>query len=1144
MANETRTQSQRAHLEVGDAVLSVVQADSQSMSISDLASWEVQCCSPTVLEATAMQGQLATLCLDSPTDVTGQLANSVNGSSSSPVRWPGLVASVTALGHTADGYHYRIALANPLTRLQSTRMMHTTVDTPLDKAWQPILAAALPSSVTIAWQLQHDAPIWPFHLHSDTCALDALQHQWRHAGWCYRFVDVDGTPTLQITDDVAQWQAGQVSDLTVIPLSMPSPAHSRITHFAAQQYARPTSVRVQAANPQTPLTPLIATANSALIDAPLGDVYDTGVFADSLAMTQQLAQRHMQAIDVFRNPYRFTTDDPHLQLGDVLTVHDAPFTTIPLAVRVVHLSHQYQTGEALKPIDTPLAAGQSPVVDNRTQSPHTHHADTPWLTQVLSTASPHTGPGYRATVVAIADTQTYAPLPRPLSDDTGLRAARVDADTVDDNGQYPVRLMGDTTNHPPGAASAPVSLMQPASGPNSGWHAPITHQAEVVLHGLEDAPQAFVMLGHLPHPEHPSPVNNHNATTHQLTTATGHNLSLDDKLQREQVQLTSADAQHQLTLQADPIAPAVQLSTQGDMNLMAGLTHTVHSGNNQIHQSDANHHITVEHDSTVNTGVGPIVQTAGQDHLNQAQQHITHTTTEGDISQLAGDTLLHQANQQVQLTAEQGPITLSTPDGDITLDGAKSITLNAPGIVLTQGKGQLTLNDAAWHYQGPRIDISAPLINIGGSKSQLGGSYSAKQPHPSLVTHTIKLSYKTDAGLPIANAYYTVTFDDNTQQSGQLDAHGKATLTNVPNQPYTVTYSTEQASDTQQPNTDFLNATLQDQRQQLATLAQSLEQQMLQAAQGREQAYNDSSLTQQMLINIGAEMVGVWDSAKAIPQSIQMLGHIDLIPEKVAQLMTVLHDPQMRQTLETLATQYFHDSLYTEADDFHAAGEVYGGVLMAAILKQVGPGLASLIGSATQRFFALLAMQRFDALADAVGTVQAPFEQLFQLIQKTNKTIKRKLGWQRDEGAAGESLTTVENKADSYLMRGRYTTPKEIAQFLKQQGLNKELRREVLESFEYKSSRLKQAGENEFGTRYYDDIHAYAKGRYLFRTFPATRKDLALKSAWNQMSSLKQWKIRPNAWIIEGPAADQGLGYEGGQMQKYILDPENDLMEP
>ncbi len=214
---------------------------------------------------------------------------------------------------------------------------------------------------------------------------------------------------------------------------------------------------------------------------------------------------------------------------------------------------------------------------------------------------------------------------------------------------------------------------------------------------------------------------------------------------------------------------------------------------------------------------------------------------------------------------------------------------------------------------------------------------------------------------------------------------------------------------------------MQDQRQQLATLAQSLEQQMLQAAQGREQAYNDSSLTQQMLINIGAEMVGVWDSAKAIPQSIQMLGHIDLIPEKVAQLMTVLHDPQMRQTLETLATQYFHDSLYTEADDFHAAGEVYGGVLMAAILKQVGPGLASLIGSATQRFFALLAMQRFDALADAVGTVQAPFQQVFQLIQKANKTIKRKLGWQQDEAATGESLTTMEeqnfsNKKDSHAL--------------------------------------------------------------------------------------------------------------------------------
>jgi hypothetical protein len=48
---------------------------------------------------------------------------------------------------------------------------------------------------------------------------------------------------------------------------------------------------------------------------------------------------------------------------------------------------------------------------------------------------------------------------------------------------------------------------------------------------------------------------------------------------------------------------------------------------------------------------------------------------------------------------------------------------------------------------------------------------------------------------------------------------------------------------------------------------------------------------------------------------------------------------------------------------------------------------------------------------------------------------------------------------------------------------------------------------------------------------------LALKMEWNHMTKLKQFRIQSGTWIIEGRAASQGLGYPGGIIQKYILDP-------
>lgn len=117
-----------------------------------------------------------------------------------------------------------------------------------------------------------------------------------------------------------------------------------------------------------------------------------------------------------------------------------------------------------------------------------------------------------------------------------------------------------------------------------------------------------------------------------------------------------------------------------------------------------------------------------------------------------------------------------------------------------------------------------------------------------------------------------------------------------------------------------------------------------------------------------------------------------------------------------------------------------------------------------------------------------------------------------------------------------YAGIKEASQYLISQGVNRTARKEVLQSFEAGTVRLQTADSATFGLRY-SGGNAIDRGRYLFDTLPASRESLALKPNWNQMTNLSQWQIPQGTKYIEGRAAAQGVGYPGGQIQRYVLDP-------
>jgi hypothetical protein len=125
-----------------------------------------------------------------------------------------------------------------------------------------------------------------------------------------------------------------------------------------------------------------------------------------------------------------------------------------------------------------------------------------------------------------------------------------------------------------------------------------------------------------------------------------------------------------------------------------------------------------------------------------------------------------------------------------------------------------------------------------------------------------------------------------------------------------------------------------------------------------------------------------------------------------------------------------------------------------------------------------------------------------------------------------------------------YAGIRQASQYLKEMGVSRAKRVEWLQSFEADTVRVRAAHASEYGLRFFDNINALPRGRFLFESFPASRQSLAILPRWNQMTDIAQWQIRPGATIIEGRAAPQGFWLEGGRWQKFVLNSIDDLFSP
>jgi type VI secretion system secreted protein VgrG len=335
------------------------------------------------------------------------------------------------------------------------------------------------------------------------------------------------------------------------------------------------------------------------------------------------------------------------------------------------------------------------------------------------------GATYKNTIQMIRANVPFRP---PIPDNRhllGLFTARVETTGtkyayLDDQGRYRVRTDFDRGSAAQGEASHPVRMMQPYGGNNYGMHFPLHAKTEVVLACVNGDLDRPVLIGTLSNPTTPSVVTSENNTQNIIRTAGGNELVMDDLLQRQRIELFTADRKNILTLDANAEGHKVRLATEeGEMKIFAKKTLLMESGDTQTVQVGNDHIVTVENAQRLMTRNKEIEFKAATDLLFKARQNIQFQAEKQNIEMTAGKDMIVEVGQNLSMEVREQEMSLLVNNGRLSMEAAKDIVILGRGggpMTITQGGGTIQIS------QNGNVVLSAAKIDINGACINLKGT--------------------------------------------------------------------------------------------------------------------------------------------------------------------------------------------------------------------------------------------------------------------------------------------------------------------------------------------------------------------------------------------------------------------------------------
>ncbi|WP_249314800.1 contractile injection system protein, VgrG/Pvc8 family [Pseudoalteromonas sp. S1727] len=446
---------------------------------------------------------------------------------------------------------------------------------------------------------------------------------------------------------------------------------------------------------------------------------------------------------------------------------------------------------------------------------------------------------YSCTAHFIERGTPFKPLPVPHQAKPMAFPAKVESLTgnafIDDNGQYRSRVDFDKTARPITQSSPALQKLALYACQNqpqaTGWHFPLVGDSEVLIGCINNDPNHSFIMGFALNSDQPSVVTAANPTHNRLLTAAHNELLFDDDDNEPKVILQTLASEHYFELNAKQSGRQFieWISQLGTINLHAGKDLCLEAEQNNVQFVIKNNQfIDVKNAVTQQTNNGNInYQSASNQNINGKEVSVT---ADQELSLVSGravkinaqsDIVLKTNNSNLKLNVANGSTFLQTNDSiNITGSGQGDLIIhNAGGEIKLDRQGNatiiatnvLTLDSNLITFDGPvDYDIespqtaSSPSASNPASISRINNVNINDSGVAATTASVVDLEYVYQDGSPVQNAPYTITFDDGTQATGQLDGSGKAQLTNIPNGQFSVKYGEDsrdfQPEDNTTPN--------------------------------------------------------------------------------------------------------------------------------------------------------------------------------------------------------------------------------------------------------------------------------------------------------------------------------------------------------
>jgi type VI secretion system secreted protein VgrG len=602
----------------------------------------------------------------------------------------GLVTDINARGRNLDRFEYRLTLSSPLAPLKHNRQSRNFLRRNVVEITQEVLEGAGIARRQIDIQTRYDYPQREFTAQYQESDYDFLARQLAHWGLFFHFEQTEKNWKLVIRDHVQELpRLAEPGQLTFREQSGQSRSEESLYLLQTNSSMLTGGVQLDDHNYRTPSTNLTVTRSSGTGVAGQGTDYRYGEHQQTPDEGAWLAQVRLETLDWQRSTYLAETDCCVLAPGQTFTLDGHPDPVLNGDYMVVSLSHRGDQGSG----------------DATSRDSAGHH--------------------YSNQLVLVRNGTPYRhPLPAETPRLRGPLTAQVESSGgdypyIDEQGRYKVRLPYDLSDKEATEASHRVRLMQPYGGNNYGFHYPLPAGTEVALAHLNGDPDRPFILGALPNPQTPSPVNANNPSQHILRTRGGNELLFEDRAGKERIELFTRDRQNRLTLDAKKEAHQICLaSEQGDMKIEAGKTIVQRSGDSHTLESGNDHKVTVENNQRLMTKNQDIQLDAATDIELKAKQHIRTQAEAQDVEITAGRNCVQTTQRNASWEVKQGNMKLQVASGRFELRAAKAITL------LGEGGGNIHLGQAGCRLEidtGGNLNLSGKTLNINFQTINLKG---------------------------------------------------------------------------------------------------------------------------------------------------------------------------------------------------------------------------------------------------------------------------------------------------------------------------------------------------------------------------------------------------------------------------------------